>query len=94
MEIGETAMWWPQSTLDYLGFVIGMLVLMYLGRHAAHGAIRALCAAFGDTCTRIASAVMNVFFLKTDRYIILGCRILVGDLRHGQNFYLGYQCVI
>ena len=59
MEIGETAMWWPQSTLDYLGFVIGMLVLMYLGRHAAHGAIRALCAAFGDTCTRIASAVMT-----------------------------------
>ena len=59
MEISETAMWWPQSTLDYLGFVMGMLVVMYLGRQAAHGAIRALCAAFGDLCLRLASAVTN-----------------------------------
>lgn len=57
MEIGETLSWWPESTLQFAGLMAGALLLMYLGRNAAHGAIRALCAALADLCERCRNAV-------------------------------------
>jgi hypothetical protein len=41
----ETSSWWPQSPLGLLLFLALAIAVLYLGRAAAHGAIRALCAA-------------------------------------------------
>lgn len=59
MEIGESMLWWPESTLQYAGLIIGAVLLLYLGRQAAHGAIRTLCATVGDLCERCRSALMS-----------------------------------
>jgi len=59
MEIGETMMWWPESALHYVGLVVATLLVMYLGRQAAHGTIRALCAALGDLFERGRSALTS-----------------------------------
>ena len=57
MEIAETLMPWPESTVHYAGLIAGTLLLMYLGRKSAHGAIRTLCVTVADLCQSFRSAV-------------------------------------
>ena len=59
METAGTTLWWPQTPLALLGVVLGAMVLMYCGRQAAHGAIRALTSALRDLFERCGAALMG-----------------------------------
>ena len=59
METGGLIPWWPQTPLAFLGAVLGAMVLMYCGRQAAHGAIRALTGALRELFERSGAALMG-----------------------------------